>query len=164
MTFRLTAKQDAAQHVFAGDATHIMLFGGSRSGKTFLTMRNIVVRALKAKGSRHAVFRQRFNAVKASVWLDTFPKVMQIAFAGVPYNLNKTDFFATFENGSELWFGGLDDKERAEIVGRHRFCKLIGCKLPTKLLENWLSICKDCDTKLIPVGDGNAQRLYGVFH
>jgi len=116
MAFALTPKQVEAQRVLAGDATNVLLIGGSRSGKTFLIMRALVIRALKAKGSRHVVFRYRFNAVKSSVWLDTFPKVMQVAFPGVAYSLNKTDFFATFENGSEIWFGGLDDKERAEKV------------------------------------------------
>ena len=100
----------------AGAATNVLLIGGSRSGKTFLIMRALVIRALKAAKSRHVVFRYRFNAVKSSVWLDTFPKVMAVAFPGVAYDLNKTDFFATFENGSEIWFGGLDDKERAEKV------------------------------------------------
>ncbi|MCF1549917.1 hypothetical protein, partial [Escherichia coli] len=80
--------------VLQGPATHQMLFGGSRSGKTFLLVRNVVVRALKAAGSRHAVFRYRFNAVKSAVWLDTFPKVMSVAFPGVAYTLNKTDFYA----------------------------------------------------------------------
>ncbi|MFA5166745.1 MAG: phage terminase large subunit [Candidatus Paceibacterota bacterium] len=114
--FKLTDKQREAQSVLSSDATHICLFGGSRSGKTFLLVRNVVLRALKAPKSRHAIFRYRFNAVKASVVQDTFPKVMQIAFAGVEYNLNKTDNYVTFANGSELWFGGLDDKERAEKV------------------------------------------------
>ena len=116
MTFTLTAKQREAQAILAGDATHIMLFGGSRSGKTFLLVRNTVMRALKAPKSRHAIFRYRFNAVKASVVQDTFPKVMDIAFPGVRYELNKTDYFAKFPNGSELWFAGLDEKERAEKV------------------------------------------------
>ena len=116
MTFTLTSKQQEAQAVLAGDATHIMLFGGSRSGKTFLLVRNMVMRALKAPKSRHAIFRYRFNAVKASVVQDTFPKVMDIAFPGVPFELNKTDNFARFPNGSELWFAGLDEKERAEKV------------------------------------------------
>jgi hypothetical protein len=59
-----------------------MLFGGSRSGKTFLLVRNVVMRALKAANSRHAIFRFRFNSVKNSVVLDTFPKVMRSAFPG----------------------------------------------------------------------------------
>ena len=62
------------------------------------------------------MFRYRFNSIKASVILDTFPKVMRLVFPGVTYRLDKTDFYATFPNGSQLWFGGLDDKERAEKI------------------------------------------------
>ena len=114
--FELTAKQQEAQKVIAGDATHIMLFGGSRSGKTFLHTRNMVLRALKAPKSRHAILRFRFNHVKSSIVLDTFPKVMQVAFPGVPYDLDKTDWYATVGDNSQIWFGGLDDKERTEKI------------------------------------------------
>ena len=113
---KLTAKQAEAQEILAGDATHILLVGGSRSGKTFLLTRNVVMRALKAPVSRHAVLRFRFNAVKASIVLDTFPKVMRLCFPGVVYNLSKTDWYAEFENGSQIWFAGLDDKERTEKI------------------------------------------------
>ncbi len=115
-SFRLTAKQQEAQRIFAGDAKHILLVGGSRSGKTFLIVRNLVMRALKAPNSRHVMFRFRFNAIKSSVVLDTFPKVMREAFPGVAYKLDKTDWFATFDNGSQLWFAGLDDKDRTEKI------------------------------------------------
>lgn len=115
-TFRLTPKQAEAQAVLAGSAKHIMLLGGSRSGKTFLLVRNVVLRALKAPNSRHGVFRYRFNSVKASIINDTFPKVMQVAFPGVSYKLDKTDWYVTFDNGAQIWFGGLDDKERAEKI------------------------------------------------
>jgi hypothetical protein len=113
---KLTGAQEQAQQVLAGTATHLMLYGGSRSGKTFLLVRNLVMRALKAPKSRHAILRFRFNAVKASIVHDTFPKVMETAFPGVKYTLNKTDWFAEIENGSQIWFGGLDDKERTEKI------------------------------------------------
>lgn len=113
---KLTARQLAAQEVLAGDATHCMLFGGSRSGKTFLLVRNVVMRAMKAPKSRHAILRFRFNAIKASVIFDTFPKVMELAFPGVEYTVSKTDWFAELPNGSQIWFGGLDDKERTEKI------------------------------------------------
>ena len=114
--FRLTARQEQANALLAGDATHVMLFGGSRSGKTFLLVRSVVVRAIKAAKSRHAILRFRFNAVKASVVADTFPKVMDLCFPGVKYDLNRTDWVAKLPNGSEIWFGGLDDKERTEKI------------------------------------------------
>lgn len=102
--------------MLAGSATHLMLYGGSRSGKTFLLTRNIVLRALKAPKSRHAILRFRFNAVKASVVFDTFPRVMEVAFPGVKFDVSKTDWYAQFDNGSQIWFGGLDDKERTEKI------------------------------------------------
>lgn len=116
---KLHAKQQEAQRVLAGSATHIMLFGGSRSGKTFLLVRNVVFRALKAANSRHAILRFRFNAVKNSIIFDTFPKVMQLCFPGVQYHLDKTNWFVTIETdggSSQIWFGGLDDKERTEKI------------------------------------------------
>ncbi len=116
MTFTLTAKQQEAQLVLASDAKHLMLFGGSRSGKTFLLVRNVVTRALKAKGSRHVIFRYRFNSIKASVISDTFPKVMQLAFPGVTYKMDKTDWYAELPNGAQIWFAGLDDPQRAEKI------------------------------------------------
>lgn len=113
---KLTQKQQQANELLAGSATHNMLFGGSRSGKTFLLVRAVCMRAIKAPKSRHAILRFRFNAVKNSIVLDTFPKVMGLCFTGVKYVLNKSDFYAEFDNGSQIWFGGLDDKERTEKI------------------------------------------------
>lgn len=96
-----------------------MLFGGSRSGKTFLHIRNIVMRAIKAPGSRHGIFRFRALHVHESIVLDTFPKVMKLAFPGVDYTVHKGDGYATIHTAkgdSEIWFSGLDDKERVEKV------------------------------------------------
>lgn len=121
---KLTQRQAEAQAIIAGPATHVMLFGGSRSGKTFLHVRNTIFRALKAPESRHAALRFRFNAIKSSIVLDTFPKVMKLAFPGVKYELSKTDWFAKFENGSEFWFGGLDDKDRTEKILGMEFATL----------------------------------------
>lgn len=116
MTFALTDKQLEAMRVLAGPARHIMLFGGSRSGKTFLLVRAVIMRALKAPGSRHAILRYRFNHVKASIVLDTFPKVMALCFPGVEAKIDKTDWYASLPNGSQIWFGGLDDPARAEKI------------------------------------------------
>lgn len=116
MSFKLTERQKEARKVLASAATHIMLFGGSRSGKTFLACEALATRALKAPGSRHAIMRLRFNAVKQSVVMDTWPKMMALAHPGIEYTLNKTDWYATLPNNSEVWFGGLDEKERTEKI------------------------------------------------
>lgn len=41
---------------------------------------------------------------------------MSICFPELKYSLNKTDWFVTLPNGSVIWFGGLDDKARAEKI------------------------------------------------
>lgn len=115
-SFSLTPKQREAQRLLGGPALHTMIFGGSRSGKTFLILRAIAIRALAAAGSRHAVLRFRFNHVKASVVADTWPKMLSLCFPDVPVVLDKTDYVARFPNGSEVWFAGLDDKDRTEKI------------------------------------------------
>lgn len=114
--FKFTEKQQAAQTLLSGPATHCMLFGGGRSGKTFLHVRNIVMRALKAPGSRHLITRFRFNHAKQTIGFDTLPKVMQLCFPGVPYHINKTDWVIELGDKSEIWIGGLDDSERMEKI------------------------------------------------
>jgi len=114
--FALTERQTQAQEILNGAATHVMLAGGSRSGKTFQIIRKQVQRRLKAPGSRGAVLRFRTGHVRQSIVLDTFPTVMSKCFPGIEYDLNKSDLFATFPGGSELWFSGLDDKKRVEKV------------------------------------------------
>jgi len=114
--FALTAKQQEAQEILNGPSTHVMLAGGSRSGKTFQIVRKITQRALKAPNSRHAILRFRLGHVKQSIVHDTFPTVMTKCFPGVEYDLNKSDLFAQLPGGSEIWFGGLDDKQRTEKI------------------------------------------------
>lgn len=162
--FAFTLKQLEAQAILSGIATHNMLYGGSRSGKTFLHVRNVVFRALKAPNSHHCILRFRFNHLKASVILGTFPKVMKLCFPGVEYNLSKTDWYVTFPNGSELWFGGLDDKERTE--------KILGQEYSTMLFNEASQIPKGArDTAITRLAelaetvmmDGDKEVVTGVL-
>lgn len=99
--------------------THGLIYGGSRSGKTTIAVRNIILRALK-RTSRHLICRHRFNHVKTSIWYDTFPKVATMCFPGVQFKYNKADWFISIPNQmggvSQIWFGGIDDKERVEKI------------------------------------------------
>ena len=117
--FEYTAAQKAAFSLIAGESKYIMLFGGSRSGKTFALCCALAVRALKAPGSRHAVIRRHFNGVKTSIGMDTLPKVMKLRFPQVKYTYNKSENYFSFSNGSEIWLAGLDDAQRADkILGK----------------------------------------------
>lgn len=118
MLFKKTKKQEEATRLMSGNATHVMLLGGGRSGKTAITVRNILIRASKVK-SRHVILRQTFNSVKTSIFLDTMPKVLNLAFPDLPVKWNKSDYFITLPNGSEVWIGGLEDDKRVEkILGK----------------------------------------------
>ena len=117
--FRYTTAQKAALKVISGNARRIMLFGGSRSGKTFLLCCTLIVRALRAPGSRHAVIRRHFNSVKTSVGMDTLPKVLARRFPDLSADFNRSECFFRLPNGAEIWLIGLDDDRRAEkILGK----------------------------------------------
>lgn len=123
MSFLLTERQEQANLLLASDSTHCMLYGGSRSGKTFLIVRAIVARALRIP-SRHAILRFRFSHVIDSVALDTLPKVLQLCWPELAHlgHLDKSRWFYELPSGeygkgrSEIWFGGLDEKERTEKI------------------------------------------------
>jgi PBSX family phage terminase large subunit len=113
--FKKTPKQIEATRLMA-DKQEVLLEGGSRSGKSFIIIRNIILRALKYPDTRHLIVRFRFNHVKQSIWYGTIPDVMKIAFPNINYTENKSDWFISFDNGSEIWIGGTDDKERIEKI------------------------------------------------
>ena len=108
--------------LLSGPAKHSLAYGGSRSGKTFGYCYAIANRAVKAPGSRHAVLRRHGVAGKQSIGKDTFPKVMKLAFSGVPFRWHEQDGYFSIEtpgDPSEVWLAGLDDKERVDkILGK----------------------------------------------
>ena len=114
-----TPDQRKALELLAGPAHRTLLFGGSRSGKTFILVYALLVRALREPGSRHIILRFHANSVRQAIRLDTFPKVLRLAFPAVRFREDRTDGCVRFANGSEIWFAGLDTPERADkILGR----------------------------------------------
>ena len=93
----------------------VLLRGGSRSGKTFLLCRAVAVRAMRAPGSNHAVFRLRRNAIKGTIW-KTLKEVMRLCFPGVPFKESVGDLTITLPNGSVILMAGLDDADRVDKI------------------------------------------------
>jgi len=93
-----------------------LLEGGGRSGKTFIVLFMIIIRCIKYPGSRHLVARFRFSHAKQAICHDTMPKVLTFLGLKSKVKLNKTEWFYVFPNGSEIWIGGLDDKDRVEKI------------------------------------------------
>ncbi|MEL6575035.1 MAG: phage terminase large subunit [Pseudomonadota bacterium] len=119
--FRLTGKQREANRLLGDGQRHTLLRGGSRSGKTYLGVRTLVVRALKAPRTRHAIFRLHANSVWPSIGMDTLPAVVANEWPKLwpLIEAKKQDGYFLLPNGSEIWLGGLDDKARVDkILGR----------------------------------------------
>lgn len=118
--FIKTEKQREACNIL-NQYEHGLLYGGSRSGKTTIAVRNMVLRAIK-RPSRHLICRLHFNHVKQSVGMDTLPKVMKMCFPELKgkWRINRSDWFAEIPTQcggiSEIWLGGVDDKERIEKI------------------------------------------------
>jgi phage terminase large subunit-like protein len=152
----LTPKQREAQALVQSGRRHVLLVGGARSGKTTLLVNEIAQRAVNFGNSRHVILRYRFNAVRPSIALDTLPKVFQLGFPQVQLRKHRTDGYFSLENGSEIWFGGLDDHERVE--------KILGKEYATILFNECSQIAYSSIlvalTRLAQVVDGLQQAAY----
>ena len=112
--YELTAKQKEANLKMRANRT-TLAEGGSRSGKTFIILQNMCIRAMK-EVSPHLVTRFRFNHCKQTICHQTMPKVLESLQLKHRVFLNKSEWFYVFPNGSEIWIGGLDDKDRTEKI------------------------------------------------
>src|ERR1700730_16855825 len=114
----LTPKQRDINHrLLSAPKRPTLLYGGARSGKTGLVVRAIMMRAIHAPETRHAMLRLRANAARASLWLDTLPKVQRVFFPKFTLRDHRQDGFVEIvESGSQIWIAGTDDKERIEKI------------------------------------------------
>ncbi|MGR3179854.1 MAG: phage terminase large subunit [Candidatus Anammoxibacter sp.] len=129
------------------------------SGKTFIAVRNIMLRALKMK-SRHMIGRSTFSSVKRSIGMDTLPKVFEICFPNLiinkDYIINKTDWYVKLHNGSEIWLAGFDDKERAD--------KILGLEFSTIFLNECTQISWDVrNTIMSRLAENSGLRLIAMY-
>jgi len=169
--FRLTDRQVEANRLLGGPQTHTLLRGGSRSGKTFIIVRAIIIRAMRAPDTRHAIFRSRFNHVKASIWKDTLPKVRRLCFPHLPMETNETDLEAVLPNGSSIMLGGLDEKDRVEKILGQEFATIAFnevSQIPWPSVEMALSrLAQKSDLKLRALHDcnppGKSHWTYQLF-
>jgi len=76
-------------------------------------------RGFAAPGSRHAILRFRWNAVRASIWLDTLPKVARLCYPNATLIDHVRDNYVEVigpHGPCEIWLGGLDEKERVDKI------------------------------------------------
>lgn len=118
--FKLTKRQEEGARILSNSVyTDVLFRGGSRSGKTFLLMLSVVTRALKEAGSRHLVCRKVQQNCIRTLWYKTFVDVIDLVYPslkGVIEEYKQPRWVKIFPNGSEIHFGGLDDKERVDKI------------------------------------------------
>jgi PBSX family phage terminase large subunit len=119
--FRPTGVQKKALALVKSGAKHILLFGGSRSGKTTVLVMAVIFRALKYAGSRHLICRLRAKDARSSVLRETLLPWLDSAIGKANYTYLAHENMVTLFNGSEIWIGGLGDREQADKILGHEY-------------------------------------------
>jgi hypothetical protein len=101
--FKPTAVQKKALSLLKSGAKHILLFGGSRSGKTTVLVMAIIYRALRFAGSRHLICRLRAKDARSSVLRETLLPWLTNTIGTGNYNYLVHDNMITLFNGSDFW-------------------------------------------------------------
>jgi phage terminase large subunit len=118
MKFLKTTKKQrlALSLLFQTGYSEYLFDGGSRAGKTFLIILYCLIICGKYAGIRCLLARFAFAHAKSSIWLQTLLPLLQDNDLGMKYTINHSDHIVKYENGSEIWLGGLDNKERADKI------------------------------------------------
>jgi hypothetical protein len=114
--FKPTAVQHRALALVKGGAKHILLFGGSRSGKTTVLVMALLYRALRFAGSRHLICRLRAKDARSSVLRETLLPWLDNTIGKNAYSYLAHESMITLFNGSEIWIGGPGDREQADKI------------------------------------------------
>ncbi|MDR2177544.1 MAG: phage terminase large subunit [Treponema sp.] len=121
MVFKPTAVQKKALLLLKSGAKHILLFGGSRSGKTTVLVMAVIYRALRFDGSRHLICRYRAKDARSSVLRETLLPWLDNTVGAGRYSYLRHESMVTLYNGSEIWIGGLGDREQADKILGHEY-------------------------------------------
>jgi hypothetical protein len=132
---KLTDKQEKAFDLLVDPSKeHVLLAGGSRSGKTFLGCYWSLLRQLKYPGSRGLIYRDTLVELKRSVIMDTMPKMIKLTYPELLPSWearNKQDNYWKLPHGSEIWFAGLGNNDNAEKILGTEFLNVYGNEIST---------------------------------
>ena len=124
VVFKPTNIQRKALSLLKSGAKHILLYGGSRSGKTTVLVMAIIFRALMYAGSRHLICRYRAKDARSSVLRETLIPWLDNTVGKNNYYYLSHESMITLFNGSEIWIGGLGDREQADKILGHEYCTI----------------------------------------
>lgn len=165
MSFHFNPGQQRAwDNLYTSACRFCLLYGGSRSGKTFLAVYTIITRALKAPFSKHLIVRQEASSARAAILrgnMATIPAVIRLCFPDLTYEANTQYGYITLPNGSEIWVGGLNDDRAMERILGNEYATIymneaseIRYSAFTLLRSRLAQVVQDVE------GDELTQRLY----
>lgn len=116
MTYKRNVGQERMRSLLTDGKRFNLVYGGSRSGKTFELAGTVCERALLAPGSRHLIVRQEGTSAKRAIVKGTWPEMVNMRFPGMPYEWKEQYGYFALPNGSEVWVGGLNDEKALEKI------------------------------------------------
>lgn len=114
--YRRNPGQQRMRELLTSGTRYNLVFGGSRSGKTFELVGTVIERAIYAPGSRHLIVRQEANAARRAIVKGTWPEVVAMRWPNLPSRWNGEFSLFQMGNGSEVWVGGLNDEQAMERI------------------------------------------------
>jgi phage terminase large subunit len=116
ISFKLTITAKRTRKAIEQGFPVIVNTGGSRSGKTYGVMQNLILLCLEKPGLRVSVVSRSLPHIKKGAFRD-FQHIMSGAMLQTG-EMKWTDFVFTFHNGSYIEFIGLEDPDKAHGPGR----------------------------------------------
>jgi hypothetical protein len=110
-----------ALFLLKSEAKHVLLFGGSQSGKTTVLVMAIIFCALFYAGSRHLICRYRTKDARSSFLRETLITWLTNTVRESEYTYLVHGRMINLYNGSEIWIGGLGDREKERISVRQEY-------------------------------------------
>lgn len=126
MTYTRNPGQVRMRSLLTAGKRFCLVYGGSRSGKTFELTGSLVERALLAPGSRHLIVRHEGAAVRRAIIKGTWPELFKMRWPDVSYDWNEKYGYFTLPNGSEIWASGLNDQKAMERVLGNEYSTIYG--------------------------------------
>lgn len=119
----------------AGDDKHKyhLFFGSAGSGKSFLIQRILLLRAMRAPGSRHIAIRATAASCRDTLFDLTLRKTVDACFPDFlsECEISESEMHITLPNGSKIFYAGLNDEQRMQ--------KLLGNEYNTV----WFNECNE---------------------
>ena len=114
MSYERNPGQARLRDLLTSGKRYNLVYGGSRSGKTFELFGTLCERSYLAPNSRHLIVRQEGTAARRAIVNGTAPEVFALRWPQAAPEWKAQDGYYAFPNGAQIWVGGLNDEKALE--------------------------------------------------